>query len=142
MVYDTNAKTSTLYPRTFYALYIGPKNNGISHFIFRISTKQIWITMKYKPVPVPENQFKTINEKDIFTTKIRIDWFDSDRFIGQDDHFNDTKDDDRTQTNGVDNSEDENHNEVDSPQQLGCMESNTMFHQNNQILLTVGSINI
>ena len=42
--------------------------------------------MKYQPVPVPENLFKTINEKDPFTTKIQIDRVDSDRVIAQDDH--------------------------------------------------------
>ena len=55
--------------------------------------KQILTTMKDKPVPVPKNLFKTINEKDTFTTKIQIDRFDSERFVGQDDHFDDTKDD-------------------------------------------------
>ena len=39
----------------------------------------------------------------------------------------------------MDNSEDESYDELDSSQQLSCMESNTMFHQENQILLTVGS---
>ena len=42
---------------------------------------------------MPENLFKSITEKDTFTTNIQIDIFDSDRFIGQDNHFNDTEDD-------------------------------------------------
>ena len=62
-----------------------------------------------------ENLFKTINKKDTFTTKIQINRFDSDRFIGQDDHFNDTKDDGKTQSNKVDDSEHENHDEFNSP---------------------------
>ena len=63
MANANNAENSTLYPRKFYAFYIGPNNNGISHLIFRPSTKQILTTMKYKPVPVSKNLFKTINKK-------------------------------------------------------------------------------
>ena len=36
--------------------------------------------MKYEPIPAPENLFKSINEKDMFTTKIEFNRFDSDRF--------------------------------------------------------------
>ena len=92
MAYNTNAENGTLYPRTFYALYIGPHDNGIYHLIFRLSTTQMLTTMKCKPVPVSENLFKSIDEKDTFTNKIQFDWFDSDCFIGQDDHFDDAED--------------------------------------------------
>ena len=54
----------------FYALYVKPNDNGIGHLIYRISMKQILSTMKYKPVSAPENQFKSINEKNTFITKI------------------------------------------------------------------------
>ena len=54
-------------------------------------------------------------KKDTFTTKIQINRFDNDRFIGQDDHFGNTEDDDQTQSNKMDISEDERHNELDSP---------------------------
>ena len=85
-----------MYLRTLYALYIGPNNNGISHLTFILLTKQLLTTMKYQQVPVPENLFKTINEADRFTTKIQIDWFNSDRFIAQGDHYDDNKDDGQT----------------------------------------------
>ena len=39
----------------------------------------------------------------------------------------------------MDNSEDESYHELDSSQQIDYMESNMMFHQDNQIILTVGS---
>ena len=39
----------------------------------------------------------------------------------------------------MDSSKDESHVELNSPQQLDCMVSNAMFHQENQILLTVDS---
>ena len=95
--------------------------------------------MEYQSVPVPEILFNTINERDPYTTKIQIYRFGSDRFIAQDDHFDDTEDNGRTRSNKVGNSEDESHDELDSPQQLDYIESNTRFHQENQILLTVES---
>ena len=101
MAYNNNAENSKLYPRTFYTLYIGPNDNGIGHLIFRLSTKQILTTMKYGPVPMPNNLFKTINETDTFTTKIQINQFNNDCFIGQDDHFDNTKDDGQTQSNKI-----------------------------------------
>ena len=77
--------------------------------------------MKYQLVPMSENLFRTINETDSFTTKIQIDQFNSDRFTDQDDHFKDTKNEDQTQSNDVDNSEDESYDELNSSQQLDCM---------------------
>ena len=71
MAYNTNAESSTLYPKTFGALYTGLNDNGIGHLIFKLSMKQLLTTIKYQIVPVPENLFKTINEKDTFATKIQ-----------------------------------------------------------------------
>ena len=88
-------------------LYIGPNDNGIGHLIFKLSTKQILTTMKYQLVPTPENLLKTINEMNSCTTKIQFNHFDSDRFTAQDDHFENTKDEGQTQSDYMDNSEDE-----------------------------------
>ena len=66
MAYDTNTGSNTLYPRTFYALYIGPNNNGIGHLIFKLSMKQILTTIKYQPVSMPENLFEAIDETHLF----------------------------------------------------------------------------
>ena len=112
MAYNTKVESNTLYLRTFYVLYIGPNNNGIGHLILILSMEQILTTMKYQPVPVPENLFKIINETDSFTTKIQIDQFDSDSFIVQDDNFKNTKNENQTQSNNVDNSEDKSYNKI------------------------------
>ena len=79
--------------RPFYTLYIGPNDNGTSHLLFKLSTKQILTTLKYKPVliPIPGNIIKAINEKDSFITKIQINHFDSDCFIDQDYHLDNTQ---------------------------------------------------
>ena len=82
MAYNTNVGNNTLYPRTFYALYIGPNDNGIGYLIFKLTTKQILITMKYQPVPVSEDLIEVINDTDSFTTKIQIDHFNSNHFTG------------------------------------------------------------
>ena len=55
MAYNNNAGSNTLYPRTFYALYIGPNDNDIGHLIFKLSTQQLLTTMRYQSVPVSEN---------------------------------------------------------------------------------------
>ena len=70
--------------------------------------------MKYKPVPVPKDLIKTINEMDAFTTKIQIDYLNSEHCTAQDDHFDNTQDDGQTQCDDVDNSKDEIYNEFDS----------------------------
>ena len=67
---DNNARSNTVYPGTFYALYIGPNGNGIGHLLFKVSTKHTLVIMKYKSVPVPEDLIGIINEMDISTTNI------------------------------------------------------------------------
>ena len=139
MAYDTNVGNNTLRPRTFFVLYIGPNDNGIGHLIFKLSTKQILITMKYQPVSVPEDLIKAINETDSFINKIQINHFCSDYSIAQDDHSNNNKDNGQTQCNIKDNSKDESYNKLDSSQHLDDTESRTIINQENQILLTMGS---
>ena len=131
MAYNTIVGDNTLYPRTFYTMYIEPNNNCIGHLIFKLFTKQILTTMKYIPVPMHENLFETISKTDSFTNKIQINQPDSNRFTAQDDNFNNNKDDDETQSNDVYNPDNESYNEIDSLQQIYYMESNTMFHQGN-----------
>ena len=128
MAYNNNTGNNTLYPRTFYALYIGLNNNGIVHLIFKLSTKQILNTMKYQTVSVPENLIKIINETDSFFTKIQFGHFYSDCFTDQDDHSDNNKDDGQTLWNDEDHFTDKSYDELDSSQQLDCMESNKIVH--------------
>ena len=78
MDYDTNTGNNTLRPRTFYVLYIGPNDNSIGHLIFKLSTKQISITINYQSVPVPDDLIEAINKIDSINNKIQIDHFGSD----------------------------------------------------------------
>ena len=118
MAYDNNARSNTLYTRTLHALYIGPNDNGTGHLIFKLSTKQILTTLKYKPVPMPEDLIKAINETDSFTTNIQINHFDSDHYTAQEDHFDNTQDDDQDHCDNMDNSEHDNYDKLDSSQQI------------------------
>ena len=51
MAYGNNVRNSTLRPRTFYMICLGPNDNIIGHLIFKLSTKQILITMIDSKVP-------------------------------------------------------------------------------------------
>ena len=91
--------------------------------------------MKYQPVLLHQNLLETISETDSFTNNIQINQPDSNRFTAQDVHFNNTEDDNETQSNDVDNFKDESYHELDSSQQINYIGLNTMLHQENQILL-------
>ena len=113
---NTNSGNNTFYPRTFYILYIGPHNNGIGQLILILSTKEILTIMKYQSVPVHENLFKTISETNSFANKIQINHSNSNHFTVQDNHYSNTKDDNEPQSNDMDNSEDDNYDELDNSQ--------------------------
>ena len=118
MAYKNNVKNNTLNPRTFYALYIGPIDDGAGHLIFKLSTKQILTTLKYKPVHMHEDLIETINGQDSFTTNIHIDHFDSNHSTTQKDHFDNNRDDNQAQFDDTDNSELKSYDELDSSQQI------------------------
>ena len=63
---------------------------------------------------MPEDLIETINEMDTFTTNIQINYFDSDHYTAQEDHFDNIQDDGQDQCDDVDNSEHVCYNELDS----------------------------
>ena len=114
MAYDNNASNKVLYPRTFYALYIGPNDSSTGHLIFKLSTNQILTTPKYKPVTIPDDLIEAINKMDTFTNKIQINYFDSDHYIAEEDHFDNTQNDNQEHCDDTDNSEHERYDELDN----------------------------
>ena len=48
--------------------------------MFKQSTNQILTTLKYEPIPMPEDLIKATNEKESFTTIIQTNYFDSDHY--------------------------------------------------------------
>ena len=80
MAYDNNNGNNTLCLRIFYALYIGPNDNGKGRLIFKLSTKQILVTINYQLIHIPTDIIKAINEEDLFNNKIQTNHFDSNHF--------------------------------------------------------------
>ena len=95
-------------PQIFYALYIGPNNDSNGHLIYKLSTSQILVAIKYQSVPIPEDLIKAVNETTIV-------W---------DNHSNINNNNNCIHFNDENNSEDESCDELDSSQQLNGMESN------------------
>ena len=73
MNYDNNNRSITVSPRTFHVLYIGPNNNSNDYSIFKLSTQQILVIMKYQPLHAPEHLIKNINEVDLCNNKVQTD---------------------------------------------------------------------
>ena len=131
LAYDTNAENITLCSRTLYVLYIGPNDNGNSHLIFKLSTNQILVTVKYQPIHVPEDLMEAINEIDSSNNKIKVNHFNSDHSIIQENRSNNNKHDGQNPRNDKDNSEAESHGKLDSSQQINDMEANKIVNQEN-----------
>ena len=62
LAYDVRANNKTSRPRVFYTLYIGPNDGGTGHSVFKLSTKQMIITPRCKPVPMPDNVIEVVNK--------------------------------------------------------------------------------
>ena len=131
-MYNTNAGNNKLWPRTFYALYIGPINDSNGHLIHKISTDQLLVTMKYQSVPIPEDLVKVTNTTNSSNNKIQVDHVNSEDSIVQDDHFNNNKDDGQTQFKDKNSSVNKSHGKSD----LKYLKSNKIVDQENKILLS------
>ena len=116
MAYNINIGNHIICPRTFYALYIGPNNNGNGPLIFKLSMKQILVTMKYYLIRVPGNLIKAINETYLFNNKIQTNHFYSDNFLVRNDHSYNYEDDSWIHFNNENNSEDEGYDKSDNSQ--------------------------
>ena len=62
LAYDVKSDNKISKPRAFHALYIGPNDAGVSHSVFKISTKKMILTPRCKPIPMPDNVIKIINQ--------------------------------------------------------------------------------
>ena len=75
IAYNTKTGNNILPARVFYALYMESNDNGNDHLIYKLSTDQILVTMKYQSVPVPKNLIKMMNKTDSSDKKIQINHF-------------------------------------------------------------------
>ena len=76
IAYDNKVGNNTLHPRSFYALYVKPNENGTKHLIYRPSTNQMVFTKDYWTVPVPKDLVDTIWKTDLYDNKSQVDDFD------------------------------------------------------------------
>ena len=68
IAYDNKVGNKTLCPRTFYALYVKPNQEGNGHLIYRLDKDQIVVTKNYQTVPVTEDiDHTSINNEDQYT---------------------------------------------------------------------------
>ena len=62
MVYDALLNNKTSKPRAFYVLYIRPNGGVTGHSVFKLSAKKMIITPRCKPIPMPDNVIKVVNQ--------------------------------------------------------------------------------
>ena len=62
LAHDVKSNNKTSKPRAFYVLYIGPNDGGTDHSVFKLSTKKMIVTPRCKPISVPENVIKVVNQ--------------------------------------------------------------------------------
>ena len=64
LAYDVKSDNKTSKPRAFHALYIGPNDAGTGHSVFKLATKNMIITPKCKPIPIPmsDDVIQVINQ--------------------------------------------------------------------------------
>ena len=62
MAYDELSSNKTSKPRAFYVLFIGPNGWGTGHSVFKLSTKNMIITPRCKPISISDNVIKVVNQ--------------------------------------------------------------------------------
>ena len=62
LTYDVQASNKTSKPRAFYTLYIGLNYGGTGHSVFKLSIKNMIITPRYKPIPMPDDVIEVVNQ--------------------------------------------------------------------------------
>lgn len=43
-------------------MYIGPNDRGTGYSVFKLSTKSMIVTPRYKPIPMPDNAIEVLNQ--------------------------------------------------------------------------------
>ena len=60
--YNVTGNNKTASPRAYYALYIGLSDSGTGHLVFKLTTKKVVTTPKYKPKPIIEDVITIVDE--------------------------------------------------------------------------------
>ena len=111
---NNKAGNNTLHPKVFYALYIEPNGDNNYHLIYKLSTDQILVTIKYQLVPIPEDLIETANKTESSDNKIQINCFDIKQSVVRNNYSNNNKYDSQTPSMNKDNSGDGGHDKLDN----------------------------
>ena len=87
MAYNKHSSNKTLHPTPLYGLNIGLNGSNTDHSVFKLSTKQLLTTPKYKPVHMLEDIIQALNEMGTITNNIQLNHFDCDQHTVQQNHF-------------------------------------------------------
>ena len=61
LAYDVKSNNRTSKPRAFHVLCIGPNDAGTGHSVFKLATKNMIVTPRCKPIPMPNDVIQVIN---------------------------------------------------------------------------------
>ena len=75
---NNKARNNTLHSKVFYVLYIKPKDDNNSHFIYNLSRDKIVVTINCQSAPVPEDLIEPMNRTESSNNTIQVDYFDVD----------------------------------------------------------------
>ena len=81
IAYNNKARNNTLHSKVFYALYIKPKDDNNSHFIYDLSRDKIIVPINYQSAPLTEDLIEPMNRTESSNNKIQVDYFDVDHSI-------------------------------------------------------------
>ena len=59
---DVLANNKISQPRAFYVLYIEPNDRETGHLVIKLSTKKLIVTPRCKPIFIPDNVIKVVNQ--------------------------------------------------------------------------------
>ena len=62
LAYDVKLNNKTSKTRAFYALYIGPNDGSTDHSVFKLSTKTMIVTPRYKTILMPDDMIAVVNQ--------------------------------------------------------------------------------
>ena len=63
LAYNIKSNNKISKPRAFHVLYIGLNDAGIGHSVFKPATKNMIITPRCKPIPMPNDVIQVTNQK-------------------------------------------------------------------------------
>ena len=61
LVHNVLSNNKLSQPRAFHALYIESNDGGTGHSVFKLSSKKLVVTTRWKPIPMPDGVIEVVN---------------------------------------------------------------------------------